>query len=61
IDRFVINKCYTIKQSRPDFRPKIKEAGAVLKERGKQIIYLIAILSPGSKAEFFKIIQMPLV
>jgi RecQ family ATP-dependent DNA helicase len=59
IDRFVIDECHTVMQSRPDFRPKMREAGAVLKERGKQMIYLTATLSPGSEAEFFEIMQMP--
>lgn len=36
----------------------MREAGAVLKERGKQMIFLMATMSPASKAEFFEIMQM---
>jgi hypothetical protein len=56
LDQIVINECYTVLQSRPDFRPKIREARAVLKGHGKQIIFLTATLVPASEAEFFKII-----
>jgi superfamily II DNA helicase RecQ len=59
IDRFVIDECHTVRQSRPDFRPKMREAGAMLKERGKQMVFLTATLSPASEVEFFEIMQMP--
>jgi len=36
----------------------MREAGAVLKERGKQMIFLTATLAPASEAEFFKIMRM---
>jgi superfamily II DNA helicase RecQ len=39
----------------------MREAGAVLKERGKQMIFLTATLSPASEGEFFDIMQMPRV
>ncbi|KAH7383388.1 P-loop containing nucleoside triphosphate hydrolase protein [Cadophora sp. MPI-SDFR-AT-0126] len=59
LDRIIIDECHTVLQSRPDFRPKMKDAGAVLKERGKPMIFLTAILSPASEAEFFDIMQIP--
>jgi superfamily II DNA helicase RecQ len=59
LDRFVLDECHTVRQSRPDFRPKMREAGAVLKERGKQMIFLTATLSPASEGEFFEIMRMP--
>ncbi|KFZ23519.1 hypothetical protein V502_02000, partial [Pseudogymnoascus sp. VKM F-4520 (FW-2644)] len=37
---------------RPDFRPKMREAGAVLKERGKQMIFLTA--TPGIRYSVFE-------
>ena len=61
LDRIVIDECHTVLQSRPDFRPKMREAGAVLKERGKQMIFLTATLSPANEGEFFDIMQMPRV
>jgi superfamily II DNA helicase RecQ len=61
IDWFIINKYYTVRQSHSDFRPKIREAEVVLKERGKQIVFLTATMSPASEAEFFETIQMPAI
>ena len=51
----VIDKCHTILQSGPDFRPKMREAGAILGGRGKQMIFLTATLAPASEPEFFDI------
>jgi superfamily II DNA helicase RecQ len=61
LDRIVIDECHTVLQSRPDFRPKMREAGAVLKGRGKQMIFLTATLAPASEAEFFEIMRMEAV
>jgi len=61
LDRIVIDECHTVLQSRPDFRPKMREAGAVLKARGKQMIFLTATLAPASEAEFFEIMRMDTV
>ncbi|KFZ22776.1 hypothetical protein V502_02745, partial [Pseudogymnoascus sp. VKM F-4520 (FW-2644)] len=52
LDRIVIDECHTVLQSRPDFRPKMREAGAVLKERGKQMIFLTA--TPGIRYSVFE-------
>lgn len=59
--RIVIDECQTVLQSSPDFRPKMYEVGAVLKQRGKQMVFLTATLAPSSEAEFFEIMQMDLV
>jgi superfamily II DNA helicase RecQ len=58
LDRIVIDECHTVLQSRPDFRPKMREAGVVLKARGKQMVFLTATLAPASEAEFFEIMRM---
>ena len=58
LDRIVIDECHTVLQSGPDFRPKMREAGAMLGGRGKQMIFLTATLAPASEAEFFKIMRM---
>ena len=58
LDRIVMDECHTVLQSSPDFRPKMREAGVVLKGRGKQMIFLTATLAPASEAEFFEIMRM---
>jgi superfamily II DNA helicase RecQ len=58
LDRIVIDECHTVLQSSPDFRPKMREAGAILGGRGKQMIFLTATLAPASEAEFFKIMRI---
>jgi superfamily II DNA helicase RecQ len=34
LDRVVIDECYTVLDNRPNFRPKMKDAGAVMVKRG---------------------------
>jgi len=58
LDRIVIDECHTILDSRPDFRPKMKEAGGVLVKRGVQMVYLTATLCPGEEQEFMQIMKV---
>lgn len=58
LDWVVIDECHTVLDSRPDFQPKMKEAGAVIVQRGVQIVYLTATLSPNDKQEFVEIIKV---
>jgi superfamily II DNA helicase RecQ len=58
LDRVVINKCHTVLDSRPDFRPKIKDAGAVIVKRGVQMVYLTATLCPNEEEEFIQIMKV---
>src|SRR6201995_3756726 len=58
LDRIVMDECHTVLQSSPDFRPKMREAGAILGARGKQMIFLTATLAPASEAEFFDIMRI---
>jgi superfamily II DNA helicase RecQ len=44
--------------SRPDFRPKMKDARAVIVKRGVQMVYLTATLYPNEKQEFMQIIKV---
>jgi hypothetical protein len=48
----VIDECYTVLDSRPNFWPKIKDARAVIVKRGVQIVYLTATLYPNEEEEF---------
>jgi superfamily II DNA helicase RecQ len=52
LDRVVIDECYTVLDSCPDFRPKMKDAGAVMVKRGVQMVYLTATLYPNEEEEF---------
>ena len=52
MDRIVFDECYTVLDSRLDFRPKIKEAGAVMVKQGVQMVYLTATLCPNKEEEF---------
>jgi superfamily II DNA helicase RecQ len=61
LDRIVINKCHTVLDSSPDFRPKIKEARAVMVQRGVQMVYLTATLSPNSEREFIQIMKVQIL
>ena len=58
MDRIVIDECHTVLDSKPDFRPKMRGAGALMFERGVQMIYLTATLSPADEAEFIDIIKV---
>jgi superfamily II DNA helicase RecQ len=58
LDRIVIDECHTILDSKPDFRPKMRGAGALMLERAVQMIYLTATLSPADEAEFMDIIKV---
>lgn len=58
LDQIVFDKCYTVLDSRPDFRPKMKEAGAVMMQQGVQIAYLTATLCLGKEQEFFQIMKV---
>ena len=58
LDRIVFDECHTVLDSRPDFRPKMKEAGAVMVKRGVQMIYLTATLCPNEEQEFMRIMKV---
>jgi hypothetical protein len=51
LDRVLIDECYTVLDSRPDFQPKMKDARAVIVKRGVQIVYLTATLYPNEEQE----------
>jgi hypothetical protein len=57
----VFNKCYTVLDSRLDFRPKIKEARAVIVKQGVQLVYLIATLCPNKEEEFKQIMKVQIL
>jgi len=58
LDRIVIDECHTVLDSKPDFRPNMRKAGALMLERGVQMIYLTATLSPNDEAEFLDIMKV---
>jgi superfamily II DNA helicase RecQ len=61
LDQVVIDKCHTVLDSRPDFWPKIKDAGVVIVKRGVQIVYLTATLYPNKEEEFIQIIKVQIL
>jgi len=58
LDRIVIDECHTVLDSQPDFRPKMRKAGGLMMDRGVQMIYLTATLSPADEAEFIEIVKV---
>jgi hypothetical protein len=58
LDRIVIDECHTVLDSRPDFRPEMRKAGAMMIDRGVQMVYLTATLSPADEAEFLDIMKV---
>ena len=56
--RIVFDECHTVLDSRPDFRPKMKEAGAVIVKRGVQMVYLTATLCPNEEEAFKEIMKV---
>ena len=58
LDRVVIDECHTVLDSKPDFRPEMRKAGAVMMERGVQMVYLTATLSPSKEDEFMDIMKV---
>jgi RecQ family ATP-dependent DNA helicase len=58
LDRVVIDECHTVLDSSPDFRPKMKEVGAVMVQRGVQMVYLTATLSPNDEQEFVEMMKV---
>jgi hypothetical protein len=57
----VFNKCYTVLDSCPDFRPKIREAGAVIVKQRVQIVYLTTTLCLNKEEEFKQIIKVQIL
>jgi hypothetical protein len=53
----VFNKYYTLLDSTPKFRPKMRQLGELI-ERGVQMVYLIATLPPHAELEFINIIRI---
>jgi superfamily II DNA helicase RecQ len=58
LDRVVIDECHTVLDSKLDFRPEMRKAGAVMMERGVQMVYLTATLSPSKEDEFMDIMKV---
>jgi superfamily II DNA helicase RecQ len=58
LDRIVFDECHTVLDSCLDFRPKMREAGAVIVKRGVQMVYLTATLCPNKEEEFKQIIKV---
>jgi superfamily II DNA helicase RecQ len=58
LDRIVIDECHTVLDSKPDFRPEMRKAGAVMMDRAVQMVYLTATLSPSKEAEFLDIMKV---
>jgi hypothetical protein len=58
LDRIVIDECYIVLDSKLDFQLKIKKAGALMLERGVQMVYLTATLLLVDEAEFIDIIKV---
>lgn len=58
MDQIVVNECYTVLDSKLDFRLNIRKAGVLMIERVVQIVYLTATLSLNDKAEFLDIIKV---
>ena len=56
--RIVFDECHTVLDSRPDFRPKMREAGAAMVKRGVQMVYLTATLCPNEEEEFKQIMKV---
>jgi superfamily II DNA helicase RecQ len=53
----VFNECHTPLDSTPEFRPKMRQLGELMK-RGVQMVYLIAILPPYAEPEFMNIMRI---
>ena len=58
LDRIVVDECYTVLDSKPDFQLNIRKAGALMLERGVQMVYLTATLSLSDEAEFLDIMKV---
>ena len=54
----MFDECHTVLDSRPDFRPKMREAGAAMVKRGVQMVYLTATLCPNEEEEFKQIMKV---
>ena len=54
----MFDECHTVLDSRPDFQPKMREAGAVMVKRGVQMVYLTATLCPNEEEEFKQIMKV---
>jgi len=59
--QIVFDECYTVLDSRPDFRPKMREAGAVMVKQGVQMVYLTATLCPNEEEEFKQIMKVQIL
>lgn len=60
LERFVIDECHTISESRSSFRPKLKQLGE-LAMFGVQMVYLTATLPPRDEDEFHRLMHIPAV
>jgi RecQ family ATP-dependent DNA helicase len=56
--RIVFDETHTVLDSRPDFRPKMREAGAAMVKRRVQMVYLTATLCPDEEEEFKQIMKV---
>jgi superfamily II DNA helicase RecQ len=57
----VFDEYHTVLDSRLDFRPKIREAGAAMVKRGVQMVYLTATLYPDEEEEFKQIMKVQIL
>ena len=54
----VIDECYTVLDSKLDFQLEMRKVGAMMMERGVQMVYLTATLSPSKEDEFMDIMKV---
>jgi hypothetical protein len=59
LDCVVIDECYMVLDSRPDFRPKLRALGIEIVQWKTQMIFLTATLLPKDEEEFFKAVHIP--
>ena len=57
LDRVVFDECHTVLDSTAEFRPKMRQLGALM-ERGVQMVYLTATLPPYAEPEFMHIMRI---
>ncbi|KAH7413529.1 hypothetical protein BKA64DRAFT_568436, partial [Cadophora sp. MPI-SDFR-AT-0126] len=57
LDQFMFDEYYTVLDSTPEFRSKIRRLGELV-ERRAQIVYLIAILLLYTESEFINIMKI---
>ena len=61
MDRIVIDECHTMLDSKPNFQLEMRKAGAVMMDRGVQMVYLTATLLLANKPKFLDIIKVQIL